>query len=156
MIELHIPGRGIIHLKHPVCDVNGTLALDGRLQEGVAGSLKRLREKLTIHLIAADTHGEQADIDAQLELSAVRLLPGDKAGQKAAFVRQPGPQRTAAIGQGSNDAAMLAEAAIGICVFSPEGTSIEALNAAGLLAPGILSAMDLFMQPLRLTATLRK
>jgi P-type E1-E2 ATPase len=156
MIELHIPGRGDIHLEHLVCDVNGTLALDGRLQEGVASSLKRLREKLTIHLITADTHGKQAEIDAQLELCAVRLRAGDEAGQKAAFVNELGAQRTAAIGQGSNDAAMLAAAAIGICVLSPEGTSVAALNAADLLATDILSALDLFMQPLRITATLRK
>jgi P-type E1-E2 ATPase len=156
MIELHIPGRGDIHLEHLVCDVNGTLALDGRLQEGVASSLKRLREKLTIHLITADTHGMQAEIDAQLELCAVRLRAGDEAGQKAAFVNELGAQRTAAIGQGSNDAAMLAAAAIGICVLSPEGTSVAAINAADLLATDILSALDLFMQPLRITATLRK
>ena len=34
MIELNIPGRGLIQLKHLVSDVNGTLALDGQLLDG--------------------------------------------------------------------------------------------------------------------------
>jgi len=39
MIELTIPGRGTILLHHLVCDVNGTLALDGQLIDSVAGAL---------------------------------------------------------------------------------------------------------------------
>jgi soluble P-type ATPase len=31
MIELNIPGRGIVKLDTLVCDVNGTLAMDGVL-----------------------------------------------------------------------------------------------------------------------------
>jgi len=156
MLELNIPGRGEIHLEHLVCDVNGTLALDGLLLPGVASTLARLNGILQVHLITADTHGQQASIDRELGLAAVRLLPGGEAAQKAAFVRQLGAARCAALGQGSNDAGMLAEAAIGVCVLSPEGLSLEALNAADVLASDILSALDLFLQPKRLIATLRK
>lgn len=53
MIELTIPGRGEIHLQHLVTDVNGTLALDGTLLEGVARRLSGLRDRLTLHLINA-------------------------------------------------------------------------------------------------------
>ena len=34
MIEIDIPVRGLLHLEHTVLDVNGTLALDGRLLPG--------------------------------------------------------------------------------------------------------------------------
>ena len=54
MIELTIPGRGEIHLQHLVTDVNGTLALDGTLLEGVARRLSGLRDRLTLHLLTAD------------------------------------------------------------------------------------------------------
>jgi P-type E1-E2 ATPase len=156
MIELNIPGRGLLRLQHLVMDVNGTLALDGVLLDGVARRISSLRDRLEIHLLTADTHGGQAAIDERLNLKAVRIQPGNEDAQKAAYVKQLGPEMVAAIGQGANDALMLREASLGICVLSVEGLSRETLLAADLLMPDILSALDLFEKPLRLIASLRK
>ncbi len=156
MIELNIPGRGTIQLEHLVTDVNGTLALDGALLEGLARSLRGLRDRLEIHLLTADTHGRQAQIDRQLGLQAVRIQEGDEAGQKAAYVARLGAGRVAAVGQGANDAAMLKTAALGICVLSQEGTAVETLLAADLVAPDIFAALGLLEKPLRIVASLRK
>ncbi len=156
MIELIIPGRGALKLEHLVLDVNGTLALDGRLIDGVEQALAGLRNRLQIHLATADTHGRQAAIDAQLGMQAVRLRPGDESEQKAAFVRQLGAEKTAAIGQGVNDAGMLREAALGVAVLSREGLSAEALSAADLIVPDILAALELLDKPLRIVASLRR
>ncbi len=156
MIELNIPGRGILQLDHLVSDVNGTLALDGQLLEGLARSIKALGDRLTVHLLTADTHGRQGIIDQQLNLQAVRIQPGDEAGQKADYVRRLGAERVAAIGQGANDAAMLKAAALGICVLSSEGTAVETLLAADIVALNIFAALELLDKPLRLVATLRR
>jgi P-type E1-E2 ATPase len=156
MIELNIPGYGDLSLEHLVMDVNGTLAVDGILLEGVARRLGALRNRLTVHLLTADTHGGQAAIDHLLNLQAVRIHPGGEAGQKAAYVRQLGTECVAAIGQGANDAQMLKAAALGICILSVEGLAVETLNSADLLMPDILSTLDLFDKPLRLIASLRK
>lgn len=156
MIELNIPGRGNVAIEHLIMDVNGTLAVDGILLDGIAKRVGALRNRLTVHLLTANTHGGQAVIDQLLNLQAVRIQPGDEAGQKAAFVRQLGAERVAAIGQGANDAQMLKTATLGICVLSVEGLAVETLNAADLFMPDILSALDLFDKPLRLIASLRK
>ncbi len=156
MIELNLPGRGIIKLNHLVCDVNGTLAVDGRLLEGVVRSINALRDRLEIHLVTANTHGQQTQIDHQLSVRAHILTPGDEASQKAAFVEKLGAETVAALGQGANDAEMLRRAALGICVLSREGTAVEALLAADLVVPDIVSGLDLLEKPLRLIATLRK
>jgi P-type E1-E2 ATPase len=156
MIELHIPGRGVLQLEHLVCDVNGTLAVDGQLIEGVARGIRTLRDRLQIHLLTADTHGRQALIDQQLGLTAVRISPGDEAGQKAEYIRKLNPAQVVAIGQGANDAGMLKEAALGICVLSVEGVAVEALLSADLLAPTIQAAFELLEKPLRIVATLRQ
>jgi len=156
MIELNIPGRGLVQLEYLVSDVNGTLALDGQLLEGLARNIRNLRDRLEIHLLTADTHGKQAAIDLQLGLQAVRIPPGDEAGQKAAYVRKLGASRVVAIGQGANDAAMLKEAALGICVQSAEGAAIEALLAADIFVPDIFAVLELLEKPLRIVATLRK
>jgi P-type E1-E2 ATPase len=156
MIELIIPGRGTIRLHHLVSDVNGTLALDGQLMEGVARALLALQDRLDLHLLTADTHGKQAEIDRKLGLQAVRISSGDEGGAKAAYVRQLGSDQVLAIGNGANDAAMLREAAIGIAVMSPEGLAVEAAQAADLIAPGILEALSWLEHPLRIVASLRR
>ncbi len=153
---LTIPGRGDLKMEHLVMDVNGTLAVDGMLVEGVARRIGNLRDRLQIHLLTADTHGRQAAIDHLLNLQAVRIERGREAEQKAEYVRRLGAKGVAAIGQGANDALMLREAALGICVMSVEGLAVETLTAADLLLPDILSALDLFERPLRLIASLRK
>jgi len=42
VIEIDIPGKGLLRLEHAVFDVNGTLALDGELLPGVAERLAAL------------------------------------------------------------------------------------------------------------------
>jgi P-type E1-E2 ATPase len=156
MIELNIPGRGVIQIDHLVSDVNGTLALDGKLMDGVASALLQLGDRLNIHLLTADTHGRQASIDKQLGLEAVRISPGGESEAKAAYVRRLSADRVVALGQGANDAGMLREALLGICVHSPEGVSAETLAVADVIAPDILSALALLDNPMRLVATLRQ
>jgi P-type E1-E2 ATPase len=156
MIELNIPGHGTIQIEHLVCDVNGTLAHDGKLLEGVARALGSLRDRVKIHLVTADTHGRQALIDQQLNLQATRLRPGSEAEQKSEYVRSLGGEHVVAIGQGANDAEMLRAAAIGIAVLSREGLATAALTAADMVVPDIQAALDLLEKPLRIVATLRK
>jgi P-type E1-E2 ATPase len=156
MIELNIPGRGQFELEHLVCDVNGTLAVDGKLQEGVLRGLNTLRDRLDVHLLTADTFGRQDDIDRQLNLQAVRIDPGAEAAAKEEFVVELGAEKVVAIGQGANDAGMLKAARLGICVLSPEGVAVETLVAADLVIPDINRALELLEKPLRVVAGLRK
>ena len=156
MIEISIPGRGIYHIRHLVTDVNGTLAVDGILLDGVLERFAILREKLEIHLLTADTHGKQADIDAQLGLTAIRIRGENASEQKAEYVRRLGTETVFAMGQGANDAGMLEAAALGVCVFSEEGAAIQTLLAADLCMPDVRAALDLLLHPLRITASLRQ
>jgi len=156
MIELTIPGRGTLQLKHLVTDVNGTLAIDGKLIDGVAKQLGGLADRLQIHMLTADTHGRQANIDKLLKLKATRIRKGKEPEQKAAFVRELGAENVIAFGQGANDAGMLKEAAIGVALISAEGLATETLNAADLVLPDILSALALLENPVRLIASLRR
>jgi soluble P-type ATPase len=156
MIELNIPGRGTLQLDHLVCDVNGTLAEDGVLMMGMSRSLTKLRDRLTLHLLTADTHARQDEIDRALNIQAVRISSDKGGDEKSAYVRRLGAERVVAIGQGANDAAMLAAAALGICVLSHEGLAVSALNAADIMVADIHAALELLEKPLRIVATLRK
>lgn len=156
MIELEIPGRGTIRLEHLVSDVNGTLAVDGILVDGVEAMLAEVGDVLHVHLLTADTHGRQADIDRQLNLKGTRIPPGDEAGAKAAYVQRLGAETVFALGQGANDAGMLKVAGLGVAVQSEEGLAVETLMAADLVVPNTLSALRLLLSPTRIKASLRR
>lgn len=156
MIELTIPGRGTLQIKYLVTDVNGTIAVDGQLIDGVAKQLSSLSDRLHIHMLTADTHDKQINIDKLLKLKAIRIEKGKESEQKAAFIRKLGAENVIAFGQGSNDAGMLKEAAIGVALLSLEGLAVETLQAADLLLPDINSALSLLEKPIRLIASLRK
>ena len=156
MIELNIPSRGTLRLAHVVLDVNGTIAKDGRLLDKVARPLTGLRDRLSIHLLTADTYGRQDNIDLMLGLRATRIQPGDEGQQKAEYVRQLGAETVVAIGQGANDAGMLEAAAIGIAVLGDEGLAVASLLKADILAANIFDALNLLEYPTRLVATLRQ
>jgi P-type E1-E2 ATPase len=156
MIELTIPGREPLRLQHLVTDVNGTLAIDGVLIDGLTKRIASLRDRLEIHMLTANTHGRQALIDEQLNLKATLIQAGNEPAQKAEFVRKLGAETVIAIGQGANDADMLKTATLGICVMSREGVAVETLNAADLVVPDIFAALDLLDKPVRIVASLRK
>ncbi|CAG0950798.1 hypothetical protein ANRL3_00225 [Anaerolineae bacterium] len=157
MIELAIPGRGIIQLEYAVFDVNGTLATDGLLIYGVAEQIAVLRGKLAVRLLTADTHGKQVEIDQQLTFTADRLKPGGREReQKAEYIFVLGAHQVVAIGNGANDVDMLKAAAISIAVIGHEGLSGEALAAADVVVNDIHDAIDLLLNPKRLIATLRR
>lgn len=155
MITITLPGTETIYLEHLVFDVNGTLAVDGQLIKDVRAVMQTLQKDIQIHLLTADTHGKQDEIDQQLGIKAVRIKEGDEAEQKARYINRLGSQRTAAVGQGANDRLMLKEARIGVCVISNEGTATAALLEADLLVNDIHAALQLFEKPLRITASLR-
>jgi P-type E1-E2 ATPase len=156
MIEFKIPGVGQHRFLHLVLDVNGTLACDGRLLDGVQAQLNRLRDQIELHLITADTHGVKATIEGKLGLTAMLIPPVDQAQAKLAYIQQFNPQTVVAIGNGANDALMLEHAALGIAVIGPEGAAQEALRRASVVVTDIRVALDLLIYPKRLIATLRR
>lgn len=163
-MDVSIPGRGTFHLAHLVLDVNGTVAAGGRLIDGVRDRLLVLRQAgLEVHWITADTRGRQDALDEALGWPAVRIAGGaaadDRQGEadkKAAFVRSLGSETVVAMGNGSNDVAMLRQAALGIAILGPEGLAVDTLLAADAIAPDILAGLDLLRDPNRLVATLRR
>jgi soluble P-type ATPase len=157
MLDLDIPGWRHLQLSHLVLDVNGTLTRDGVLLGGVEERLATLRRTLEPRLLSADTLGRLDVITAQLGVAGERLRGGEsEAEQKARFVRRLGAGRVVAIGNGANDAAMLAEATLAIAVLGPEGLARLALLEADVLVARIEDALDLLLNPRRLVATLRR
>ena len=156
MIEMTIPGRGNIQINSLVLDVNGTIAQDGTLLPGVVEKLRLLMDRVNICMITSNTYSRQNNIDLQLGIRAQIIQKENEINQKKEFIIKLNSENVIAIGNGANDVGMFEAAAIGICVLSPEGTSVKALMTADIVVPDILTALELIENPLRLVATLRQ
>jgi soluble P-type ATPase len=155
MLEIIIPGYKTLSIHHLVMDYNGTLAVDGVLLDGVLPRLLILSEHVCLHVVTADTFGIARSQLASLPCELV-ILPGESQAQaKLDYIRRLGEDQVAAIGNGRNDQRMLQAAALGIAVIQGEGAARETCLAADVLAPDILIALDLLLNPKRLIATLR-
>lgn len=155
MIEVNIPGYKKISLKNLVLDHNGTLACDGILLHGVKQKLIALSEKLSIHVLTADTFGNvrQQLQDVPCTLSILPVEQQDVA--KMNYVQQLGAESCVCVGNGRNDCKMLQAAEMGIVVIQEEGAASVTVQSADVVCRDIHSAFDLLTHPLRLKATLR-
>lgn len=155
MLEVEIPGFGVLRVAHLVLDYNGTLAVDGRLLDGVAAELRALATQLQIHVLTADTFGLAQSELADLPVSLVILPVKAQAEAKLAHVKRLGASAVVAIGNGRNNRKMLKAAALGIVIVQPEGAAAEAVAAGDLVSTSVLHALALLHNPRRLIATLR-
>ncbi|NDY42650.1 HAD family hydrolase [Dissulfurirhabdus thermomarina] len=159
-IALDLPCGVFYDLSNLVLDLNGTLTVDGRMIEGVPDRLKQLTQILNVHILTADTNQTldriAPELTGHMDITLHALESGRGDIQKLAYIERLGREKTVAIGNGCNDALMLREAAFGICVIGPEGASTKAIQASRVVFLNILDALDIFLKPHRMIATMRK
>jgi len=156
VIEIAIPGAGELKVKHLILDLNGTIALDGIIIEGVKERLDRLSLLLDIFIVTSDTMRSAERVTGNLNVRLRKLKESDGGIQKLEFIRKLGERETISIGNGSNDVLMLRESLIGIGILGREGASVDAVMASDVIVSDVNDALDLLLKPDRLAATLRK
>ncbi|NQT48616.1 MAG: HAD family hydrolase [Chloroflexi bacterium] len=156
MLDIVVPGRRTYELEHLVLDLNGTIALDGEMIEGVEERLSQLSQLLNIAIVTADTHGSAQRLEESLGIRTYGIAEGGEDIQKLALLRRLGPEKTVSIGNGCNDVPLLKESALSICVVGGEGAAVEAMTNSDLVVSDIKAALDLLLNTKRLIATLRK
>lgn len=155
MLYYEIPGSKPLQISHLVLDYNGTIAEDGKLLPGVKEHLSLLQEKLTVHILTADTH---ATVRSQLSGIQCELhIIGEKSQdqEKADYVKNLGCQNVVAMGNGRNDSLMLKLSALGVAIIQTEGTAGVALLQADIICLSCEDALNLLLKPARIKATLR-
>ncbi len=155
MITVPIPGWGDLSIEYLMVDFNGTAALDGKLKKEVKDVIEKISRYLKVFIITADTYDSA---DAELGASNITFIKVNKTAsgdEKAKVVRELGPEKIVAIGNGANDVAMLKEAALGIAVMGEEGCCSALVKEADIVVTDITKAFGLIVHPERLVATLR-
>ncbi len=156
MLKINIPGCKKLTVEKIVFDLNGTIACDGKLIDGVKEWINRLAKDFEIYILTADTFGTAAELLKDLNAELVVIDECDGSKFKADYVEKLGRKKVIAVGNGNNDAQMLKNAEIGITVIGPEGTARGALFGAELICRDINDVFKIISNPQRLKATLRK
>jgi len=156
LIEIDIPGWGNIEIENLVLDLNGTIATDGKIPLEVKEKINNLSDKVKIYILTVDTQGTASEESSDMGVELLKVSEEDSTEVKLRVVESLDPSRTVAIGNGSNDHLMLKEAVLGIAVLGEEGISTSAMKDADVIVKNISDALDLFLKPKRLIATLRE
>lgn len=155
MISVSIPGWGDIEIEYLLVDYNGTIALDGKIKAGVKELLEKISRYMRIFIVTADTYDSvDSDVDI-MGFNVLKVKKENSAEEKAKIVKELGPEKVLAIGNGANDALMLKEAALGIGVIGEEGCSNILLKEADIIVKDITEALNIVLHPERIIATLQ-
>ncbi len=147
-----IPGKDPFAIETLILDLNGTLTVDGILIAGVQERIDALREQLRLVLFTGDTQGNAHAIAKRLQIE-VRVTPDARAKAEEAMSLEP--ETTATIGNGRIDLELFQTVRLKICVLQAEGAHPLTLLASDIVVPSVNDALDLFLKPKRLVATLR-
>ncbi len=156
MIAIRRPGQEPLEIEFILIDFEGTLASDCRVHPKAKDKINLLSKRTKIYIL---TKGEKEVVEdplKKIKAEIFYLAEGESSQRKLDLLHQLGAARTIAIGNGVDDAPMIEEAVLGICVMGKEGTSAEAMNKADMVVLNILDALDFLLKPLRQKATLGK
>ena len=138
-MKIEIPGYPSLDLKYLLLDYNGTIALDGIISEAVANKIRQLSDLFQIYVLTADTNGTARQMCEGLPVE-ILTFPNDAAMQeKQNILYSLGKENCAAIGNGRNDLLMYG----------------RLMTATDLCVPSVLDALELFLKPHRIIASLR-
>lgn len=153
---IDIPNRANLPLDTIVCDYNGTIAKDGKVQKSILELFTRLEKEYKIYVITADTFGSVKSQLAGYPCEISILTTDNHTKEKATFLTKLGQANCVAFGNGSNDAQMLHTAALGIAILGDEGCAKETLLASDIICKSIQEGLEILLNPKRLIATLRR
>lgn len=151
-MRIDIPGYKALDIENIVLDYNGTFAKDGSPAPEAVSIINGLADEYRIYVLTADTYGTARELLKPLnaEVNIVR----DTDDKKAFVMNLEGG--TACIGNGNNDTGMFDVDDLSICVIGDEGATSAALLRSDIVVRNIANALELFRNPKRLIATLRR
>ena len=154
MITLQRPGQAALEIDFILIDFEGTLASDRRVHPKAKDKINLLSKRAKIYILTKEKKEHVEEVLKKVKAEIIYLTEGESSQKKLDLLRQLGPTRTVAVGNGVDDVPMIEEAGFGICVLGKEGTFSEAMKKADVVLMNILDAFDFLLKPLRQKATL--
>ena len=154
MITIQRPGKDPLEIEFILIDFEGTLASDRRIHPKAKDKINLLSKRTKIFILSKGGKEVVGESLKKVKSEVIFSTDGEASQRKLELLNQLGRERTVAIGNGMDDASMIEEAGLGICVISREGAAGEALRKADVVVTNILDALDFLLKPLRHKATL--
>lgn len=155
MILYEIPGRENVEIENLVFDYNGTIAVDGKLIDGVFDLINKVAEYVNVYILTADTYGtvERECLGIKAE---ILTFPKENAGEsKRQIVNNLDKDKTLCVGNGFNDIPMFKEAILSIAIIEGEGASGKLLANADIVVRDIKDGLNVILNKNMVKATLR-
>lgn len=153
-MKISIPNAGELELETVIVDLNGTLTVRGVLIDGVKERLRLLTETgLSLVLFSGDTRGNAEALADSLGVRFIHAGTGEE--KRLAAMQHLNPATCVAIGNGLIDVPLFRVAALSIATLQAEGAHRDALQAADIVCPSIIDALDLLLDTQSLISTIR-
>jgi soluble P-type ATPase len=154
MILIQRPGEEPLEIEFILLDFEGTLVQDRRVHPKAKDKVNLLSKRTKIYILTKGEEETAGEVLKKLKVEVIYLKEGEASERKLDLLRQLGAKRSVAIGNGADDAPMMEEAGLGICILGKEGASAEAVKKADVVVTNILDALDFLLKPLRQRDTL--
>lgn len=152
-MKYDIPEVGIKEINTIVLDLNGTLAIKGKVVEGVKERLDKIKELgINVILFTGDARGNAKEMCKELNIEFKRA---GTQKQKEELFLQLDIDTTAAIGNARIDNGKFKHATLSIATLQSEGIHTGILQYVDIVVPSINDALDLFIDGNALKATMR-
>ena len=149
----NIPKGEAIEINTIVLDLNGTLTVNGKLEDSTKDLIIQLQNKgFRLVLISGDIRGNAKTIADEL---GMELYLGSTSDEKATQMQQFNKESTAAIGNARIDIGTFENAKLSIATLQAEGIHTEILHHVDIVVPSIDNALQLFLDKKSLEGTLR-
>ncbi len=157
VMNIEIDGFGKIEAEYLVSDLNGTLAMFGKVSPKTKNLIKQLKSKLKIFILSADTFNNGKEIADDLGVE-FHKLSGTKsqALEKYEFLLNLGPEKSIVMGNGRNDYMMIQKAKLAFGIMGEEGINPKTLKEADLIVNSPENALKMLLNPIALKAGLRE
>ena len=154
MLTIHRPGQAPLEIEFILIDFEGTMASDRRVHPKTKDKINLLSKRTKIYILTKGEKEVIGEVLKKVNAEVIYLNEGEGSQRKLDLINRLGERQTVAIGNGADDASMLEEAGLGICVIGREGVAGEALRRADVVVTNMLDALDFLLKPLRQKATL--
>ena len=137
-----------------ILDLNGTIAVNGVLVDGLIDRLNQLKNLgFKIYLFTGDQRGNAQDLAQE---TGIKVEIATSTEEKEALTQKLDVNKTVAIGNARIDIGTFKRTKLRIATIQAEGIHTEILKYVDILVPSINDALDLLLHPDSLCATLRR
>ena len=152
-MKFNIPNRENFEIKTIILDLNGCLAIRGKIVAGAAKRIKKL-EKLgyKIILFTGNQRGNADKLCKKLKIE-YKICKTQEEKEQATLNLEP--EHCAAIGNARIDIGTFKHAKLSILTLQKEGIHTETIPYTNIIVPSVNDALDLFIDKDSLIATMK-